>query len=144
RLYPTAKFTIAARRREPLAKLRNFALHAFKIETQTTQNIVTAMSRADLVVSTLPAGALDEYAQKLSKSLFRKPRGVLFDVAYEPWPSKAASVWSAKGLPVISGIEMLLWQAIAQIRLFSGQDSADELFNEAAVLHAMRDSVGLL
>ena len=144
RLYPKAKVTLAARRREPASKLKNFALHALKIEAKTTQDVSKAIGKADLVVSTLPAGALDEYVAKLQKSWFGKPKGALFDVAYEPWPSKAAEAWSAAKLPVISGIDMLIWQAVAQIRLFTGASADQELFNEAAVLHAMRDSVGLL
>jgi shikimate dehydrogenase len=142
--YPSAKLTLAARRAEALPKLANFALHAFKFEAKTTTNIAKALAGSDLVISTLPAGALDAYALKAGKSIFGKPRGALFDVAYEPWPSVAARLWSDRSLPVISGMEMLLWQAIAQIRLFSGNPLDLELFNEAAVVHAMRDSVGLL
>ena len=63
---------------------------------------------------------------------------------HRPWPSPAAKIWQGSGLTVVSGIEMLLWQAVAQIRLFHTGDAEQQLFNEAAVLHAMRDSVGLL
>ena len=143
-LYPQAKLTLAARRPEVLPKLANFALHAFKFEAKTSTNIAKAMTKSDLVISTLPAGALDAYAHKIDKSWLLKPHGVLFDVAYEPWPSPAAKIWQGSGLTVVSGIEMLLWQAVAQIRLFHTGDADQPLFNEAAVLHAMRDSVGLL
>ena len=143
-LYPDAELTLAARNRDALPKLANFALHAFKFETKTTANISKALSGNDLVISTLPAGALDDYVRKLRKSWVLKPRGLLFDVAYEPWPSEAAKLWSDAGLQVVAGIEMLLWQAIAQIRLFTTGSTDTELFNEAAIMHAMRDSVGLL
>ena len=142
--YPNAKLTFAARREDVLTKLANFALHAFKFEAKTTTNIARALCGSDLVISTLPAGALDEYAVKARKSLLRKPRGALFDVAYNPWPSLSAKIWADRKLPVVSGLEMLLWQAVAQIRLFSGGSVDHELFNELAVIHAMRDSVGLL
>jgi shikimate dehydrogenase len=38
----------------------------------------------------------------------------------------------------ISGIEMLLWQAIAQIRIFSSGDAGQELHSEAEVFRQMR------
>jgi shikimate 5-dehydrogenase len=45
---------------------------------------------------------------------------------------------------VISGIEMLLWQALAQVRVFSEGDPTKEVFNEGAVMLAMRHSIGLI
>ncbi|MEN9713400.1 MAG: hypothetical protein RLZZ164_64 [Actinomycetota bacterium] len=142
--FPATKITLASRRAEPGRHLANFALHALKLEVNPTTDIVGAMGRNDLVISTLPAHALDEYAIKLKRAWLRKPHGVLFDVAYEPWPSKAAELWRNNSLTVINGIDMLLWQAIAQIRLFTSGSVETELFNEAAVLHAMKDSIGLL
>jgi shikimate dehydrogenase len=59
-------------------------------------------------------------------------------VAYNPWPSEIAKVWSAKGMQVISGIEMLIWQAVAQVRIFRTGDPSVELPNEIAVVEAMR------
>ena len=143
-LYPSAKLRIAARRSEAASRLANFARHAFKLDAKPSSNIVGALRSADLVISTLPANQLDEYAKKAARGWLGRPSGVLFDVAYEPWPSTAASLWSKADLPVISGIEMLLWQAIAQIRIFVEGDMRKEVFNEATVIHAMRDSVGLV
>lgn len=144
KLYPETAVTIAARRSEASARLANFANHALKLQCKTTTKIAKALAANDLVISTLPAEALDAAVKKLSKSWFAKPKGALFDVAYEPWPSRAAQLWTTAGLPVISGIEMLLWQAIAQIRIFNGGEMTTELSNEAAIIHAMRDSVGLI
>ena len=143
-LFPDAKITLASRRAEPGRHLANFALHALKLEVNPTTDIASALSKNDLVISTLPALALDEYTATLNRSWFKKPHGTLFDVAYEPWPSKAAELWQSKGLNVINGIDMLLWQAIAQIRLFTSGSIDAELFNEAAVMHAMKDSIGLI
>ena len=44
---------------------------------------------------------------------------------------------------MVSGLEMLLHQAIAQVRIFvTGQEDGD-LDDEEAVIAAMRESVGL-
>ena len=59
------------------------------------------------------------------------------DVAYEPWPSKAAAQYEQ----AISGLEMLLWQAIAQIRIFTTGDELEPLTDEAGVLAVMRQSL---
>jgi shikimate dehydrogenase len=92
---------------------------------------------SNLTISTLPAGALDKKASKLSKSFFWKPKGALLDVAYNPWPSGLAQAWSAKNKRTISGLEMLIWQAVSQIRIFTTGSAERELPNEVAVVSAM-------
>jgi shikimate dehydrogenase len=72
----------------------------------------------DLVINTTPKGALDLFAKKLSE----KPRGIFFDVIYNPWPTDFAATWSAKGAFVISGLDLLIAQGVEQIRLFTGVD----------------------
>jgi shikimate dehydrogenase len=92
-----------------------------------------------LVVSTLPGDAADPPTV---------PSGVvdtaaLFDVAYSPWPSHYAQAWESSSQPVISGLWMLSYQAVAQIRLFVHSDAAQPLENEEDVFAAMLDAVGL-
>lgn len=99
------------------------------------------ISQADLVIATLPAHALDAQADALAKSWFFKPRGAVLDVAYQPWPSKFSSLWTKQKLVAISGFEMLLWQAVAQIRIFNGLEIGESLPNEKAVIEAMRHAV---
>lgn len=70
----------------------------------------------DLVASTVPAGALDSF---WIDQTFGPLTSWLFDVSYSPWPSAAAKLWQADR--VISGIEMLKWQAVAQIRIFADE-----------------------
>ena len=73
------------------------------------------------VVSTLPAHAADEWASQLTglKGASATHRPVLLDVAYNPWPSVLASAWEASGGAVVSGLEMLLYQAVEQVLLFT-------------------------
>jgi shikimate dehydrogenase len=89
--------------------------------------------RADAVISTLP-GAAEHGAT------FGSTTGVLLDVAYDPWPSELAAGWTG---PVVPGLEMLLHQAVAQVRIFVGGSPEVELPDEATVVAAMRGSVGL-
>jgi shikimate dehydrogenase len=91
----------------------------------------------DAVISTIPGGTHHGY----SFDQETMNRSVLFDVAYDPWPSTLATEWLAAGGSVISGLEMLLHQALAQVRIFVGGDPDFPLANESAVLGAMRDSI---
>ncbi|OOP59344.1 shikimate dehydrogenase [Arthrobacter sp. SRS-W-1-2016] len=108
----------------------------------------------DLVISTLPPRAADGIATQLEQlpDGGRLPGdakfpgddkfpgdawGVLLDVAYDPWPSRIAEAWHSRGGVVVPGLEMLLYQAVEQIRLFSGADVT------ADVIDVMCDSVGL-
>ena len=58
-------------------------------------------------------------------------RRVLLDVAYDPWPSDLATSWTSVGGTVVSGLEMLLHQAIAQVRIFVTGDEDGVLPHEA-------------
>lgn len=64
---------------------------------------------------------------------------VILDVAYSPWPSTLASNWPEENR--ISGLEMLLWQALIQVRIFKSGDGTVLLENEPDVFSAMRASV---
>jgi shikimate dehydrogenase len=67
-----------------------------------------------------------------------RARSVLFDVAYDPWPSRLALDWESAGGTVISGLELLLAQAVGQVRVFVSGDQNSALPNETAIVAAMR------
>ena len=95
------------------------------------------------VVSTLPAHAADEWASQLSglKGASATHRPVLLDVAYNPWPSALASAWEASGGAVVSGLEMLLYQAVEQVLLFT--DCTLQPAELLGLINAMCEAVGL-
>ncbi len=90
------------------------------------------VTSVDLVISTVPAAA------DVSDWLIGIPKSTLLDVAYSPWPSRLATLWTAGGGNVVSGIEMLVWQAIAQIRVFLNGNVAEPLPNEPLLAQLMR------
>ncbi|WP_271983854.1 shikimate dehydrogenase [Pseudoclavibacter terrae] len=65
---------------------------------------------------------------------------VLFDVLYDPWPTNLASRWLSAGGRVVSGLELLLEQALVQVRLFTGRGVSEPLPREADVRAAMRSA----
>ncbi len=140
RLAPDATVWLWARNSKTRAQLQVFA-QQLGLKTKICRNLQRRCVRADLVISTLPANALDEVGQKLYDSKRFKPRGVLLDVAYQPWPSQIARAWIQNDQNVISGLEMLIWQAVAQLRIFVNQSPYELLANEVAVVEAMRHDV---
>jgi shikimate dehydrogenase len=92
----------------------------------------------DALISTLPGGTV--LPGPFLGSL--RADAVLLDVAYDPWPSALASLWLEAGGTVVPGIDMLLHQAVAQIRIFLTGDPEAPLPSEPAVLDAMRAAVG--
>ncbi|WP_223269633.1 shikimate dehydrogenase [Frigoribacterium sp. ACAM 257] len=92
----------------------------------------------DFVISTLPGGVADALPLRP-----RSASSVLFDVAYEPWPTRIASTWAADGGIAFSGLDMLVEQAVSQVRLFTGLPQEVPLDDEDRVRSAMRAAVGL-
>lgn len=73
-------------------------------------------SRVDVVVSTVPATAQTE---ELLAVLADVP--VVFDVVYDPWPTPLLARARADGRTVVDGFELLLWQAVDQVRAMTGR-----------------------
>ncbi|MGW0704753.1 shikimate dehydrogenase [Streptomyces sp. NPDC002643] len=85
-----------------------------EVRTEDWGNAERALN-APLVIATTPAGATDA----LSGAVPEKP-ATLFDVLYEPWPTELAARWSAYGGAVVSGLDLLVHQAAAQVEQMTG------------------------
>jgi shikimate dehydrogenase len=95
-----------------------------------------SMIAPDAIISTVPGGSND-----LSFAGPIRERAVLFDVAYDPWPSDLARAWGEVGGTVISGLDLLINQAVGQVRIFVSSDPDVPLAHEAEVIRAMRAAV---
>ncbi|ETB19817.1 Shikimate dehydrogenase [Mycobacterium avium subsp. avium] len=84
------------------------------------------VAAAEVLVSTLPAEVAERYAGTLARV------GVLLDAVYDPWPTPLAAAVSAAGGRVISGMQMLLHQAFAQVEQFTGLPAPREAMTCAA------------
>ncbi|MGH3510118.1 MAG: shikimate dehydrogenase, partial [Nocardioidaceae bacterium] len=69
----------------------------------------------DLLVSTVPASAQD--AGMLAAV---EAARLVFDVGYHPWPTPVAERAAALGVPVVSGLDLLVHQAALQVELMTG------------------------
>lgn len=75
--------------------------------------------RAPLVVATTPEGSTDALAAAVPEA-----PGTLFDVLYEPWPTRLAAAWSARGGAVVGGLDLLVHQAVLQVEQMTGRTPA--------------------
>jgi shikimate dehydrogenase len=71
---------------------------------------------ADVVVSTIPAAAQ-------SPEVLAAVAGVplVFEVVYDPWPTPLAAAARADGRELVGGLDLLLWQAVDQVRAMTGR-----------------------
>lgn len=97
-----------------------------------------ALGAADLIISTVPAGATDALAGQ-------SPLGagqLLFDVVYLPWPTPFAAAAQAAGAEVIGGLELLVQQAARQVELWTGRPAPVEAMRAAGETVMASRSVG--
>jgi shikimate dehydrogenase len=104
-----------------------------EFEVDFVEKLHIALSQP-AVISTVVAGALDDQIRGDYK-------GVLLDVVYHPWPTKLAQHFS--GGTVVSGLEMLILQAIGQQRLFNGLELDEPLDAENKLIHAIRSALSV-
>ncbi|MCZ9342346.1 shikimate dehydrogenase, partial [Streptomyces sp. TRM76130] len=90
--------------------------------------------RAPLVVATTPAGATDALAAAVPEM-----PATLFDVLYDPWPTALAARWSAHGGAVVSGLDLLVHQAVLQVEQMTGRSPAPLAAMRAAGERALAD-----
>jgi shikimate dehydrogenase len=117
--------TVVARnpdRAQPLVALG----HRLGIESRwTALGTLMADLDVDVVVSTLPADVAAQYAA----TVIGVP--LLLDAIYDPWPTQLAQAVEGAGGRVVSGLQMLLHQAFAQVEQFTGQSAPKEVMSAA-------------
>lgn len=98
--------------------------------------VADELPSAGLVISTLPgyAGHVFEVP-----TLAGTP---LLDVAYDPWPTPLGERWAAAGGRLLHGLDLLVEQAVLQVRAFVAGDPTVPLPAEQAVRRAMATAVG--
>jgi shikimate dehydrogenase len=81
---------------------------------------------ADLVVSTVSAEAAAARASAIAASA-----PLVFDALYDPWPTPLAEVVNAAGGRLVSGLDLLVHQAVGQVELMTGRTVPAEVLLSA-------------
>jgi shikimate dehydrogenase len=125
---------VVARRPEAVAPLTALGSE-LGVEVSASPFGAASYAQADLTIATLPGDApvADAAAAALAES-----GGLLLDVVYGHWPTALSDAWTAAGRPGVSGLGMLLHQAVLQVRIFVSGDVDEPLAGEAGVVAAMR------
>jgi len=105
---------VYARRPQALAELRPVARYLGLSLVWRDFAAAAGCAGADVVISTVPRGVADALAVPW------RPGTVLFDALYHPWPTPLAAAAAAAGCAVVSGLDLLLAQAVRQFTLFTG------------------------
>ena len=75
------------------------------------------ISNYDLVIATTPSGVTDLLAEKLNSV-----KGLLIESLYKPYPTDLLKKWQVLGGRTLSGLDLLVEQALYQISIFTGID----------------------
>jgi shikimate dehydrogenase len=89
--------------------------------------------RFDLTINTLPAGTAN------SLTITPNQTGFLLSAGYSTVDSDFNNHFLSDHL--IAGTEMLIWQAVQQVKLFAGQDIDASAIDEAALADVMRQAL---
>jgi shikimate-5-dehydrogenase len=110
--------SIVARNRDKAAPLVELGTR-LGAETHWVE-LGTALAGVGVVVNTIPADVAARYADTVTTAR------VLLEAIYDPWPTPLAEAFVAAGGQVVSGLQMLLNQAFAQVEQFTGRPAPKE------------------
>ena len=108
------------------------------VEVAATGFEASALRPVPVTIATLPGDApvADAAADALAAS-----GGLLLDVVYGHWPTTLAAAWDRAGHPAVSGLGMLLHQALLQVRIFTTGAADAALADEDRIVAAMRQAL---
>jgi len=87
-----------------------------EVEVRGLDDVTAARVDADVLVSTVPASA---QVPELLAAVAEVP--LVFEVVYQPWPTPLAEAASRSGHAVISGLDLLVAQAVNQVVAMTGR-----------------------
>ncbi|WP_229051156.1 shikimate dehydrogenase [Aeromicrobium sp. Leaf350] len=96
------------------------------VEVSTLTDHAHGDSGVDVLVSTIPSAVVDPFHAHRADAVF--------DVVYDPWPTALASEAETRGIPVVSGLDLLAHQAALQVHLMTGGTVRPSLLRGAAAL----------
>jgi shikimate dehydrogenase len=111
------RITVAARDPQKAARLIELGARV-GVDTRfcalDSAALAATAAAAEVLISTIPHDVAAGYAEWLAGV------PVLLDAIYDPWPTPLAAAVAGAGGRVVSGLQMLLHQAFAQVEQFTG------------------------
>lgn len=104
-------FSITVVRRNPkMDDLLRSCIPETELHIEDWSNL-RAANDCDLLINTVPADASESIVSNLAAN------SILLDALYSPWPPALTRKFKENNAPVISGLDLLCWQALYQIEL---------------------------
>lgn len=101
----------------------------------TETSLAEAMEHADLIIHGTPVGMHPHEETSLIPPELFQPHQVVFDMVYTPLETKLLAAAAARGLKVISGVEMFINQAVLQFEHFTGVDAPIDVMRRVVIEH---------
>jgi shikimate dehydrogenase len=99
----------------------------------TDSSLAGAMAQADVLIHCTPLGMHPKEGVSLVPAALFRPGQVVFDIVYTPLETKLLADARARGLKVISGVEMFINQAVLQFERFTGVDAPVEVMRRVVM-----------
>lgn len=115
------RVAVSVRTASRIADLARIA-DALEVSLQPLEWSSAALVDVDVCVSTVTSGAADDFAEAVSDHA-----AVVFEALYEPWPTRLVEVAEAAGRTVLGGLDLLVGQAVRQVRGMTGSDVPAEV-----------------
>lgn len=130
--------TVVARNRESFQVLNDLA-DFLSVQCRFIHlTDIKEVPNSEIAICTLPSDVELDLSY-----LSVNPHSLFLDVSYNPWPTKRAEIWKELGGKPITGLHMLVRQALRQVRIFVSGNPEIELSNENEVFEKMCQSVNL-
>lgn len=135
-----SRLDVLARRAEQLAQLKDFAIRYQRdvqphtLPALASRDLSNLIRHTDIVINTLPGDA----SAQIGIAATDARQTALFDINYDPWPSPLCQLWSSVESQHADGLELLVQQAVYQIRIFLSGDPTQAIPREAEVIGIMR------
>ena len=78
------------------------------------------LSNRDWLISTVPAGVTDSFAEEISQAKIDLSGLKFCEVLYNPWPTDLLLAMKSSGSSTLDGLDLLVEQALDQIQLMTG------------------------
>lgn len=141
-----ARIRIAARRREPLERfMADCRAWAPQLEALEWAGLEAPLQTAALVVNTTPVGMASASDPTSAGQCPLSPAELealapgcsVYDLIYTPRPTRLLEAAAARGCPTVDGLEMLVQQGAAALRLWSGLAEVPVATMRAAALRQL-------
>ena len=98
-------------------------------------SLAAAMEASDVIIHCTPIGMHPNERNSLIPAELFRPEQVVFDIVYTPLETRLLAEAKARGLKVISGVDMFINQAVLQFEHFMGVDAPVEVMRRVVMEH---------